>query len=370
MTDVRISPDLDEVEISIFGPGVGECVVVHLGNGDWMVVDSCINKLSKRPVALDYFNVLGVDVSTAIRLLVASHWHDDHIRGIAKVCESAQLAKIACSVALKSREFINLAVASPYAMFQWPGASEMREVLKICSSRKSSARAAGPEWAASSMRLLTLAGSDRPFTAEVTSLSPSAETITFSFRAILEEFFAEGRPVRQIPDQSPNEISVVLWIKLGTLNVLLGADLEERNHPGEGWRAIVQSDTRPSDKAQVFKVPHHGSTNADLQEVWDEMLVPSPHAVVTPYVRGPKVLPSRADLERLCSRTSNVYCTGDPESWKSPKRERTVDKVLKKIGPKRRAIEGRMGQVRIRSKNSLDDIRVDLFQGAANVCNT
>lgn len=43
MTAVATPPVADELEVSVFGPGVGESVVVHLGHGDWMVVDSCLN---------------------------------------------------------------------------------------------------------------------------------------------------------------------------------------------------------------------------------------------------------------------------------------------------------------------------------------
>src|SRR5438067_455186 len=37
-------PDSSELELSVFGPGRGECLVVHLGAGEWMVVDSCLNE--------------------------------------------------------------------------------------------------------------------------------------------------------------------------------------------------------------------------------------------------------------------------------------------------------------------------------------
>src|SRR5262245_58961005 len=54
-------PASDEVEISLFGPGIGECSVVHLGGGQWMVVDSCIDRSTRRPVALEYLAEIGVD---------------------------------------------------------------------------------------------------------------------------------------------------------------------------------------------------------------------------------------------------------------------------------------------------------------------
>ena len=53
MPDIKVDPPSpDELEISLFGPGRGECVVVHLGNNDWLVVDSCLDNTSSQPVAL------------------------------------------------------------------------------------------------------------------------------------------------------------------------------------------------------------------------------------------------------------------------------------------------------------------------------
>jgi len=31
----------DEIEVSVFGPGYGESILVHLGAGKWVIVDSC-----------------------------------------------------------------------------------------------------------------------------------------------------------------------------------------------------------------------------------------------------------------------------------------------------------------------------------------
>ncbi len=37
------SPGQDIIEVSIFGPGKGEPILVHLGRNEWIIVDSCIN---------------------------------------------------------------------------------------------------------------------------------------------------------------------------------------------------------------------------------------------------------------------------------------------------------------------------------------
>jgi hypothetical protein len=49
-------PNADELEISLFGPGYGESLALHLGNGQWMIVDSCVDSSSRRAAALGYLD--------------------------------------------------------------------------------------------------------------------------------------------------------------------------------------------------------------------------------------------------------------------------------------------------------------------------
>jgi glyoxylase-like metal-dependent hydrolase (beta-lactamase superfamily II) len=96
-----VAPDRDCVEVSLFGPGYGECIVVHLGFDDWIVVDSCIEPDSGKPIALAYLEAIGVAYSR-IALVTASHWDDDHIRGISEVFREATGAQFVCSSAMAS----------------------------------------------------------------------------------------------------------------------------------------------------------------------------------------------------------------------------------------------------------------------------
>lgn len=82
--DIR-SPRPDELEMTVFGPGVGECIVLHLGEGDWIIIDSCTSPVGDEPAALGYLRSIGVDPDASVRTIVATHWHDDRIvRGATK----------------------------------------------------------------------------------------------------------------------------------------------------------------------------------------------------------------------------------------------------------------------------------------------
>jgi glyoxylase-like metal-dependent hydrolase (beta-lactamase superfamily II) len=120
-------PLTDEVEVSVFGPGFGECIVVHLTEQSWLVVDSCIDARTKEPAALVYFEKIGVDAAKDVRFVISTHWHDDHIRGIGRVVGKCELAKFVCAHGLGSKEFKTLvSLYSNYFPSGGPGIEEMR----------------------------------------------------------------------------------------------------------------------------------------------------------------------------------------------------------------------------------------------------
>jgi glyoxylase-like metal-dependent hydrolase (beta-lactamase superfamily II) len=83
------APGSDQVEINLFGPGFGECILLHVGSNRWIVIDSRIRRESTNPVALEYLSAIGVDAAAAVQLIVATHWHDDHVRGLSALVDAA-----------------------------------------------------------------------------------------------------------------------------------------------------------------------------------------------------------------------------------------------------------------------------------------
>ena len=76
-------PAANEVEISLFGRGFGEALVIHLGDNRWMLVDSLVESTGE-PVGLRYLSEIGVGRERVERS-VATHWHDDHGAGLARL---------------------------------------------------------------------------------------------------------------------------------------------------------------------------------------------------------------------------------------------------------------------------------------------
>ena len=93
-------------------------------------------KGTKEPAALHYFEKIGVDPHTAVKLIVASHWHDDHIRGLSQVVAACPNAKFVCSAAFTNKEFLSVGfLYTNRPMIQSkPGPEELLKTLKLVVS--------------------------------------------------------------------------------------------------------------------------------------------------------------------------------------------------------------------------------------------
>ena len=291
-------PADDEFELTLLGPGYGECVVLHIGRGTWILVDSCGR--ADAPAALRYLRSLDLDPAQVVALIVATHWHDDHIRGMARLVEACSNATFCCASVLCHEEFLAAVHALERRHFAAFG-SGVREIHGVISTLLDAQ--AVPTWALANRRLF----SEGP--CEVWSLAP-ADSVFAEFLEELGRLLpTPGHAETRIRSLSPNDVAVVLWITVGDIAVLLGSDLERR-----GWSTIVQDAARPAGRASVFKVPHHGSESAHDPGVWALMLDPEPFAVITPWKRGGRVVPNRRDKQRILNMTGNAYVSATSDS--------------------------------------------------------
>ena len=70
----------------------------------WVVVDPCVDE-DRAPKALSYLEALGVDPGEAVVLIVATHWHDDHICGMGQLVEACSKALFAVPTRFVRRNF-------------------------------------------------------------------------------------------------------------------------------------------------------------------------------------------------------------------------------------------------------------------------
>ncbi|MGA7577354.1 MAG: MBL fold metallo-hydrolase [Desulfobaccales bacterium] len=362
-------PRPEEIEVSLFGPGYGESVLLHVGSNNWIIVDSCIDRISKAPLPLAYLSEIGVDPAKNVKLLIATHWHDDHIRGLSLILKECASTEFVCSAAMGSREFETLVSAyRRRSMMVSTGVKEFLEILNILEERGNKRPPNYPRLAIADRLLWCSKPSpgETGYSCEIHSLSPSDPSVIKSKIEIDNLIPVSGETKRRVPVIGPNHAAVVLLVRIGDDQILLGSDLEELGDAGRGWSAIISSQTRPQGKASFFKIPHHGSANADHPEIWLKLLEPEPLSVLTPFSVGNVVLPTRGDATRICNNTTKAFSTGVPGYKITKGRDPMVEKQLREMGQKIRQVPFQMGQVRARGSQVNGKItwRVELLRGA------
>ena len=353
MTETGTPPGEGEFELTLLGPGYGESIVLHVGGGVWVLVDSCLDT-NGTPRALRYLQSIGVDPAETVDLIVATHWHDDHIRGIEKLVEVCKKASFCCATVLCKEEFLTAVGALKDRHLSVAG-SGLKEIHGVFSRLSQVA----PK--------LTLALADRRIfmqgACEIWSLSPNDANFLKFLKTIADLLPEVGRSKTRIPSLSPNDVAVALWVKVEDIAVLLGSDLEKR-----GWVEILQNASPPNGKASAFKVPHHGSKNAHEPDVWKRMLAPDPFAVLTPWRKGSRTLPSQQDVQRILSFTTNAYASERlGSSTRSPvSRINMVERTIRESGVDLRRLAP--GAVRLRRPIGLQaQWKVETFGAACHL---
>ncbi|MBN2497434.1 MAG: MBL fold metallo-hydrolase [Deltaproteobacteria bacterium] len=352
-------PDGDVLEISLFGPGYGESILAYTGEGDWLVVDSCVTSDRKTPAALAYLAHIGVDPSTAVKLVVATHWHDDHIRGLAALYRACTSARFVCSQALKNEDFLTLSkMAGERSLMKSSGVDEFNAILAELERRRGA-----PRWAMAD-RVLWSRGGAVP--CKVWALSPSDGVVTRAFRSFSRLLQSRGSPKKRIPAPERNQGSVAILLSVGSKSILLGADLEA-GREDRGWAAVLATHAVVEGKSKIYKVAHHGSESADNPQIWTDLLLDQPIAILTPFSRGNVHLPTESDIQRIEKRTRYLYSTARVASRRARRTTGSVARTKREVMIRSHGLVRTPGHVRVRMNIHEPLGRVDLYDGAISL---
>lgn len=342
-------PAPDEAEIVLFGPGYGEAIAVHVGNHSWVVVDSCIDPDNKLPASLHYLRSIGVQPGD-VKAIVASHWHDDHVRGLATVAEAFPNAEFFISSVFSTSEAKAFVYAYGSEEAQ-PQAKGARELYKIVSKR--------PNIKFTQHRVIVLENSVGPRNVRVLAFSPGTHAQAKAlahFTSYLPR--SEDDPITHAPELKPNLEAIVLHVDFGDEAVLLGSDLE--NVGPMGWGEIVaDSITGTRRRASVYKVAHHGSKTGDLADIWARLLGGSPVAIVTPFNNGAVHLPTSGDRARIKRNAHSAYITST--ATRKAQLPPEIEKRMGAMSPNLTPVNTAFGAIRLRRKLGSSGWNVDLF---------
>jgi beta-lactamase superfamily II metal-dependent hydrolase len=351
----RGRPRPDQVEVSVFGPNYGECIVIHVGNDNWIIIDSSAHGDYKEPIALSYLR--GLDVPTAaIKTIIVTHWHDDHCAGVSKLLAAAPAARVWIPSALTRPEFLKFALRVRKNKTAVAGnkLSEFSNVIREIQRRLEAGLVTfGFASARTSMHQLPAHLSGHGLDCMLIALSPSQGDV-FKFLDRLAQNMLERRQTkRSVPSPRPNDVSIASMIFIGPGSILLGADLENSGTPTAGWEAVVnehrQSNFGP--KAALYKIAHHGSENSHNADVWQELLINAPKAVLTPWRVANGRLPTSEGIRLILDRTRAAFTTAfDARSPTRKSRPPGVRQFLRENRSIRlRSLEAPFGAVRFRT---------------------
>lgn len=354
-TTLNSKPCKNEIEISIFGKGYGECIIIGCGNGDYIVVDSFINPDTKNPIAIDYLYGIGVPF-TSIKKIVLTHWHKDHIEGIANLLQrTTNETKLVINPILTKNDFMTMLTYE--IQNEKESVKEINRILKIISQRK--------------QKSIFLASNDKRIHSskpqnelEVFCLSPQDEDVVQYLKHLRDNYKIDSDVPYDFIDD--NSLSIVLLVKFNGDGALLGSDLEKKKDENIGWNAIVNNYTHDDIKSSFFKIPHHGSKNGHCDLVWDKLIKKNPISVMTVFNRGHK-LPTSEDEKRILNLSGSMYIIGE-----QTQKEKNLEHKLRKTNPniKISHISNKIGLVRCRKKiDNITPWKIEMFGAVEKVDN-
>ena len=309
MDNNRERPDAHEVEITVLGKGYGESIVVHAGDGAWVVIDSFCENEKRDPAPLVYLNSIGVDLAKDVTAVVLTHLHADHYRGIDKVVRDCESAWFYLPGVLPQERWEDvLSRAADLPEHENTGAGRVATAVHMARERRK-LRIVGPDSEIQTRR----EGAIR--CVGPTSLAMSSRIVTNDpSDALIKKLLREV-----------NYTSTVLWLTIDGIRALFGADLDEHD-TGLGWSALM---TEQREKlwikgASLVKVPHHGSRSAHCPALYEEWCA-EPVAVIAG--NWSSNLPDDGTVDRLGGMCQQIYHT----SVRNKDRDRHLDDLSSNV---------------------------------------
>ncbi len=353
-------PENDEIELSLFGSGYGESILIHTGNNEWSIIDSCYSKGIDIPSPLYYLNEINVDLYN-VKSVTATHWDDDHIRGLSTIVEKCTNSKFIISAAINDPKFVKLVVDSPLSQAISLGQQSKTGITEfnlIYNTLKNSGRR--PDYAIKGTIIWNSQKSNHD--AKIISLSPHPEVFDKAIKSIISQIPSGNSSIGSIKPPKTNYTSIVLWVNIGKDRLLLGADMEESSEY-KGWTLLLEDKSLIDKKAQVYKVAHHGSETGDHDKIWSDLLEVNPICVIAPW-KGNR-LPSQGDIDRIKQSSNEIYISHYSEDRKVKSDKKVVKRLLE--SKKARYLFPEFSMIRLRKKIGNSKWKIECFGNAEKI---
>jgi beta-lactamase superfamily II metal-dependent hydrolase len=250
----------NELHLVVFGPGYGESIAVHVPDGAWLVTDSLAGR-GRWPSTFVPAVELLKERGEKAALLVLTHPHDDHAAGFDRLVTGY----VDGPVGVVGMHLPELGFTEDDAGTDVLAKTNRAKALVAIFRHWRD----NPEY---EWRLIADGTSRALGSGLVEVLHPN-------------QAYVDARTPD--PGTAPNNYSTPVLVEWGSVRLVLGADL-----PSAEWRPLLGPTRIPSLSDHVLlKVAHHGSMNAQLDEL---VLAEAATAGValTPWNLGRRMLPA------------------------------------------------------------------------------
>lgn len=315
-------PLKDELEITTLGIGgfSGEAIVVHFGDDEWGLIDSCKSK-DGIIMPLFYLKHLGVDYKK-VKVVICTHWHEDHIKGLSEILKKCDEAKFYFPIVGQNNNLLKYLIEGDAAQGRGVWAEFINSLGEAGEKRC--------EWSNAGKLLVESGNASQLF-----ALSPSDKMLE-EMERILVRFDKKDADKSKIGSSvlPANLCSTALLLRTSICDVLLGGDLESNRNSQDdivsclgkcpekwekGWCHVIEKSTPFNGrKVSYIKLPHHSSETGYCQRIWDEHAEAEVTAVSTVFVNNAgTVLPQQEMLKKYHGLTKELFMTSSGP--KSPK---------------------------------------------------
>ncbi|MCK5684184.1 hypothetical protein KAJ27_08680 [bacterium] len=296
----HLTPPLkNELEITVFGPGYGESIILHIPYIGWGVIDSCTKKINKQSVVLPltYLQEILKPPYPALAFVILTHPHQDHYQGMDRLLTEypGGIERICRYNGDGVRELKDFLASQYIATGQKPGLSKVFEAFRTAEKNGAQVKRLSEQFYIFNEEHET--ENKESVKLQMISLSPSAGSQE-KYRDILYKSMPKpGKALLPLQDKSHNLLSVAILLSIGDFQILLGSDVEEGKKDKTGWEAIFRNNDLPGISAKFVKIAHHGGKSGFHKEIWESNnQQDTAIGVITPYKKGKNYLPDGVDL--------------------------------------------------------------------------
>lgn len=307
-------PRANELEITCFGPGYGECIVVHIPGAGWGVIDSCVHEVGKsvKSLPLDYLLGILKEPYPKLAFVILTHPHEDHYRGMDVLIREypggvERVCRYGGEGVRELKTYINQRKLAYQSVL--PGLIDVFKAMSESKTRGSQLRRLNEMSLILDLKEANVEGYGKT-DIKLLALSPSSQAVTKYVEILFNAYPEVGKPVHALRDDLHNLISVALLLQIGEIQIVFGSDLENYPDNSLGWSAVVLNCDIPDLRADLVKVSHHGSETGFNREAWKRHCgLKKPVSIITPFINGNKIIPTSEDAKRFKVMSSKVGLT-------------------------------------------------------------